>query len=82
METWHELKSWPLFFEETLLGVKNFEFRLNDRNYHVGDFLLLKEWNSKMEQYTGRKVTRRITYIFRGFFGLPENMVILGLEKV
>jgi hypothetical protein len=40
----HELKSWPEFFEEVFNGMKKFEIRNNDRNFIVGERVLLKEW--------------------------------------
>lgn len=45
MRITHELKTWPEFFRATLDGTKKFELRRNDRDYRVGDQLLLKEWN-------------------------------------
>ena len=41
--------------------VKNFEVRFNDRDYHVGDWLVLCEWDGYW--YTGNEIVRRITYI-------------------
>ena len=52
--TWHSLKTWPPFFKDTFRGVKEFEFRFNDREFKRGDYLILKEWYPKSEKYTGR----------------------------
>lgn len=43
----HTFKCWPEFFEPTLLGIKQFELRRDDRpeGFQVGDELLLKEYN-------------------------------------
>lgn len=38
----HELKTYPKYFQETIEGNKLFEIRKNDRNFQVGDVLLLK----------------------------------------
>ena len=79
---WHELKTWPKAFNSSLSGAKMFEFRVDDRNFEVGDFVLLREWSPQIEEYTGRVVSRRITYILKGRqFGLPENMIIMQLAK-
>ena len=40
----HHLKCWPEFFEPICEGTKNFEIRRNDRDYEVGDLLILEEW--------------------------------------
>lgn len=39
----HELKILPEYFNEIMYGRKKFEVRFNDRNFKVGDTLLLKE---------------------------------------
>jgi uncharacterized protein DUF3850 len=59
----HELKSWPKFFEKVISGEKTFEIRLNDRDFHVGDFLYLREYDPVMQRYSGRFQYARITYI-------------------
>ena len=40
----HELKILPEYFEAVDSLHKQFELRKNDRDYKVGDFLLLKEF--------------------------------------
>ena len=85
----HELKTWPEFFEAVAGGAKPFEVRRNDRGYRVGDTLVLREYHPPVPDwnapggYTGREVTRRITYVFDGS-GLDEDSVqpgyvVLGL---
>ena len=44
-EMQHSLKCWPEFFHQTFHGRKRFELRRNDRDFKVGDELLLKEWD-------------------------------------
>ena len=41
----HDLKCWPEFFEAILNGTKNFDLRINDRGFQVGDRLLLHEYD-------------------------------------
>ena len=40
----HELKVWPEFYRVVAGGNKRFEIRKNDRNYKVGDNLILLEF--------------------------------------
>ena len=60
-----EKKCWPIFFEEILEGKKNFELRLADWKCKVDDILVLREWNPKTKNYTGRVVEKKITYILK-----------------
>jgi hypothetical protein len=60
----HKVKSWPQFFEATLAGIKTHEVRrLTDRDYKVGDRLLLQEYDPTAETYSGRELAVRITYV-------------------
>lgn len=76
----HELKILPKWFGDVTSGVKNFEIRKNDRDYKVGDYLILKEWDN--DKYTGNFVTRYVEYIYEGdgAYGLSEGYCILGLK--
>ncbi len=78
----HKLKSWPEYFNHLLFGNKSFEIRVNDRNFQNGDYLQLQEWDPKTEQYTGRVLTRQITYIMKAAFGIPSDMVIMSIIMV
>jgi hypothetical protein len=60
--TTHEIKCWPQFFESLLSRKKNFEVRINDRNYKVGDILDIKEFSGGFG-YSGRSEMYEITYI-------------------
>lgn len=77
----HELKILPQWFADVLTGKKNFEIRRNDRDFKVGDYLLLKEWDKG--RYTGREVKKRIQYIYfgDGTYGLSDEYCILALEN-
>lgn len=50
----HDLKIWPIFFEAIVNRTKTFEYRLNDRNFKVGDHVNLREWSPSSKEYTGR----------------------------
>lgn len=57
----HELKILPSFYAPILSGDKTFEIRKNDRDFKVGDTLILKEWDG--EGFTGSAVSVQVTYL-------------------
>ena len=70
MRTTHKLKIWPQYFQPVLNGRMRCQLRRNDRDFQVGDHLLLQEWicpgsphyNSRFN-YTGREVEVRVDHI-------------------
>jgi hypothetical protein len=83
----HELKEWPEFFNHTLAGRKKFQLRRSDRDFRVGDHLLIKEWDPKGEYgsptnktepvgFTGRAVLLRVDYVM-----YPGDLLLLGLPR-
>ena len=76
----HELKILPEYFDAICLDNKTFEIRKNDRNFHVGDWLLLKEWNPETG-YTGHEVLRYVSYILYDWqAGLEDGYCIMALK--
>ena len=60
----HELKCWTTFFTEIAEGRKRHDLRrTSDRNFQVGDHLLLREFDPLYERYTGREQLVRVSYI-------------------
>ena len=60
----HKLKIWPSFFTAVENRTKTFEFRrCGDRVVSIDDELILEEWHPGREEYTGRSVTRTVTYV-------------------
>jgi len=86
MPTVHKLKIAPNHFQSVKSEKKNFECRKDDRNYKVGDELLLHEFKATKlapdGEITGQVCHRKVTYILREFEGLKDGFVILGIEKV
>lgn len=58
-----EKKAWPEYFQKILDGVKTYDLRLADFECKVGDILVLKEWDPKTKQFTGRIVEKTVTYV-------------------
>ena len=78
----HELKTIPPYFEQIRRGIKKFELRKNDRDYRVGDVLVLKEYLPFTQTYTGKETVREIEYILENFDGLQDGYCIMGLGIV
>ena len=78
----HHLKTWPSAFEAVKSDFKPWEYRRNDRDFAVGDVLVLEWWDpapdpSKpcgsvgyesgyFQSIANRWVKRRVTYIIHG----------------
>lgn len=76
----HELKTWPQFFEAVARGEKTFEARKDDRNFAVGDALILREWSEG--HFTGKNIVRVITYkLSDPDFGVQPGWCVLALGK-
>ncbi len=58
-----EKKVWPEYFQKIIDGEKTFEIRLADFECKPGDILILKEWDPKTKEYTGRKIEKKIIYV-------------------
>ena len=51
------------YFELVKSGVKTYDFRLADFDIKPGDTLVLKEWNKSSKQFTGRELSKEVTYV-------------------
>lgn len=76
----HNLKINPEYFEAVLSGLKKFEIRKNDRNYKVGDSIILAECSNG--EFSGRTFSAEITYIIDNFEGCKEGYVTFGFEPI
>ncbi len=79
----HELKADICYFDAVWEDKKTFEIRFNDRNFQVGDLLLLKEYDeSTLNKYLSREILCEIKYIFSESRYLQEGHVILAIEII
>jgi ASC-1-like (ASCH) protein len=86
----HELKTWKEYYDPIFMGRKTFEVRKNDRDFKVGDTLILIETDfggNGMTDHdltrvpTGRKLARTVSYILHGGqFGIPDDFVIISIQ--
>jgi hypothetical protein len=78
----HILKCEPGYFDAVKSGLKTFELRKNDRDFKVGDKLLLLRALTGMPYFNGtREFVCEIVYILHGGkYGLEEGYCILGIK--
>jgi hypothetical protein len=79
----HNLKCLPQYFLPLSQEIKTFEYRKNDRNYQIGDWLIIHEYDDQISGkigYTGKSVSRIITYILQDVMNLPKGYCILGIK--
>lgn len=76
----HSLKTWPYYFEKILTGEKNFEVRKDDRNFQVGDTLILQEYKPGFG-YTDHEIAKEVTYkLSGGEFGIEKGFCVLSIK--
>jgi len=59
----HELKSRPHLFGPMVAGHKTHDMRRADRDFEVGDRVVLREHDHVTDTYSGRRLTGKISYI-------------------
>lgn len=78
----HELKTENPYFTDVWKGYKQFEIRLNDRDFHKNDLLLLKEYNYISKLYSGREIVCKVIYRVNDiqFIGLAKGYTCMGIR--
>lgn len=72
----HSLKVLPNHFRDMINGSRKFDIRASNEVYSVGDTLELREWDGF---YTGRTITKKVSYIAYAN-NLGPGCVVLGIE--
>lgn len=79
----HELKLHPRYFNRVADGTKTFEIRKNDRDFQVGDRLLLKEFDPDKgwpDYGSYGTIVAKITYMTTAY--QQEGYCVLGIRVV
>lgn len=58
----HRIKLASQYFDAVSNREKNFEIRVNDRDYREGDWLVLREWDGS--NFTEREIIRIVTHVY------------------
>jgi hypothetical protein len=78
----HELKTVAPFMDEVWHKRKSFEVRRNDRDFKVGDLIILREYFTSSESYGSREVEGLITYILKDSNYCKEGYWIIGFTEM
>lgn len=77
----HYLKTWPNFHQDVRKLKKRFDIRFNDRDFQVGDILILQEFDPKTCEYThSPDITALVTYVLSGPPFLPPDYVCMSIN--
>lgn len=77
----HMLKTWPEFFRAVKSGAKCFEVRRHDRDYRVGDTLILQEYDPNNDHLSGDSITLEVVYLLPGGqLGVEAGYCVMGLS--
>ena len=79
----HELKVHKNYVNPLLSGAKTFEVRRNDRDFQVGDILIMRPYDEKKQKYVSEESEfyYNVTYVLTGGkYGIEEGYCILGIQ--
>jgi len=75
------LKIWPAEYDAIVQGKKTAEFRKNDRDFNVGDVLILQKFDPETKTYLETSITALITHVvYGGSFGIPEGYCMMSIK--
>lgn len=83
----HYLKAHPEPFQRLWDRVKRHEIRKTDRDFQLGDELVLQEYDESSSaieghRYTGRQIRADVTYVsMPGTWGLPDGVCVMSIEE-
>ena len=80
--TTHRLKTWPVFYDDVECGAKTFEIRKNDRNFQVGDILILEKYDPDKKEYDGSSLEVSVDYTIHlnGLPGMPDDFIAMSIS--
>jgi ASC-1-like (ASCH) protein len=81
----HNLKIIQPYFDKLKDGTKKWELRFNDRDYRIGDTLILQEYDPSTKTYSGESLSALVVDIFHGVgdgkssYGLIEEYCLMSI---
>lgn len=80
----HILKTLVQYLDAVGFRQKAFEVRRDDRDFQVGDWVMLRQWDDQVGAFGARWIICKITYVLRGAeavrFGVQEGYCVLGIR--
>lgn len=77
----HDLKCWTEYFDAVARGAKTCEVRVDDRDYDVGDVILLRDYDRAARRYLDRELRLEITHIARAPF-VPVGLCVMSFRMI
>lgn len=77
----HDLKTTQPYFDALKNGQKRFEIRKNDRDFQVGDYLHLQEYDAE-KGYTGKDLFFKVSYILYDDMFLQDGYICMSLLRM
>lgn len=78
----HHLEIQKPSFQEIKKGIKQFEVLKSDRDYQIGDTLILNEYDPVKKIPTGAWVPESITYKLDDTRYLKDGYIVLGMQEI
>ena len=78
----HRVQVKTVSFQAINRGEKTYLIRDDDQDFAVGDTLILREWDSDKQEYTGWQLQRVVTYKTSVGDAPPDKMCVLALGRV
>lgn len=76
------LPLWPYFFDSIKTGVLTFLPWVYDRDFRIGDILILKETDED-GSFTGREIPVKVGFILIGErYGVAKGYCVMGIERM
>ena len=77
----HILKTINPYFQDVWDNKKTFEIRLNDRDFKVGDELVLIEYDPITDSQSGREIYTKVPYILKDKPFVPDGYVCMSIKE-
>lgn len=82
----HHLKTWPKHFQAIRQNLKTADLRIDDREFVVGDVLVLDEYDPEADRYTLETIHAQVTHILTGsdheMDGIKAGYVMLSFTRL